>query len=295
MRNFILGTDWWTDCDDVVALRVLTHFVKNGKINLSGIIINACMEYSAASVDGFLALDGISGVPIGIDSDATDFEGTLSNYQEVTAPFAVNYKTNSDAENAVSLYRRLLATANSPVEIIEVGFLQVFAKLLESDADEISPLNGIELVKEKVKKVWVMAGKWDENNGIEHNFANNERSRHGGAVFCQKCPVPITFLGFEIGCDVITGDNLDENDHLYKTMCKQGSSHGRFSWDPMTALLAVIGDEEKAGYDTVCGKAFVDELTGANSFTVSAEGKHKYVIKKFDNDYYKTMINNIIK
>ena len=201
----------------------------------------------------------------------------------------------TDAEDAVSLYRRLLATANSPVEIIEIGFLQAFAKLLESNADEISPLNGIELVKEKVKKVWVMAGKWDENNGIEHNFANNERSRHGGAVFCQKCPVPITFLGFEIGCDVITGDNLDENDHLYKTMCKQGSSHGRFSWDPMTALLAVIGDEEKAGYDTVCGKAFVDELTGANSFTVCAEGKHKYVIKKFDNDYYKTMINNIIK
>lgn len=25
MRNFILGTDWWTDCDDVVAIRILVR------------------------------------------------------------------------------------------------------------------------------------------------------------------------------------------------------------------------------------------------------------------------------
>ena len=34
MRNFILGTDWWTDCDDVVAMRVITKAHKKGEINL---------------------------------------------------------------------------------------------------------------------------------------------------------------------------------------------------------------------------------------------------------------------
>lgn len=29
MRKFILGTDWWTDCDDVVALRILARAHKN--------------------------------------------------------------------------------------------------------------------------------------------------------------------------------------------------------------------------------------------------------------------------
>ena len=29
MKNFILGTDWWTDCDDAVALRLLTRAVKS--------------------------------------------------------------------------------------------------------------------------------------------------------------------------------------------------------------------------------------------------------------------------
>ena len=50
MRNIILGTDWWTDCDDAVAVRVLSKFVKNGEINLKGVIIYACMEYSFASL-----------------------------------------------------------------------------------------------------------------------------------------------------------------------------------------------------------------------------------------------------
>lgn len=34
MRNFILGTDWWTDCDDAVAVRLLTRYMKQGKIRL---------------------------------------------------------------------------------------------------------------------------------------------------------------------------------------------------------------------------------------------------------------------
>ena len=294
MRKFILGTDWWTDCDDIVALRVLTTAVKANQINLIGIIINACMDYSVASVDGFLNLDKINNVPIGIDLNALDFKGKLSGYQKYLSQFSKNYKQNSDAENAVSLYRRLLSESDSQVEILEIGFLQAFAALLESKPDEYSPLSGIDLVKEKVKKVWVMAGKWDEDEGFEHNFINNERSRLGASVFCQKCPVPVTFLGFEIGYDVITGDRLQKDDHLYIAMCEQGSSNGRFSWDPMLAQLAVIGDEEAAGYDFVSGTAFVEPITGGNTFKKSDSGLHKYVIKKFDTNYYKNQINSII-
>lgn len=295
MRKIILGTDWWTDCDDIVALRVLTRAAKNKDIDLIGIIINACMDFSAASVDGFLTLDGLSDIPIGIDLDGTDFEGKPSPYQEYLSQYATKYKTNKDAENAVKLYRRLLCESDEPVEIIEIGFLQVFAALLKSEPDEYSPLCGMELVKEKVKKVWVMAGKWDENPGIEHNFINNHRSRLGGHIFCKECPVPVTFSGFEIGCDVITGTTLKKDDHLYQAMCKHGSANGRFSWDPMTALLAVVGDEASAGYTTIQGRASVDKLTGENTFTKSSDGLHKYVVKKYDNTYYENQINRLIQ
>ena len=45
MRKMILGTDWWTDCDDAVAMRLLARAVKAGEVSLLGIGINACMPF----------------------------------------------------------------------------------------------------------------------------------------------------------------------------------------------------------------------------------------------------------
>ena len=51
MKKIILGTDWWTDCDDAVALRLLARAHKNEEIQLLGIGINACMEDSVSSME----------------------------------------------------------------------------------------------------------------------------------------------------------------------------------------------------------------------------------------------------
>lgn len=294
MRNFIVGTDWWSDCDDAVAMRLLARAVKEGMIKVLGIGINACMEYSVASLDGFLHLEGVSGISIGIDRAATDFSGEPS-YQKGLSEFAVAYHSNDEAEDAVRLYRRILAAAKEPIEIIEIGFLQVVTAVLNSGSDDISEKTGMELIREKVSKIWVMAGKWDEDGGIEHNFANNQRSRTAGEIFCGSCPVPVTFLGWEIGADVITGDQLSNKDFLYKVMCDHGSVSGRMSWDPMLVLMAITGDEEASGYRAVCGTAAVDPLTGENHFLPCSEGMHKYVVKTQNNEYYKQLINERIR
>ena len=293
MKNIILGTDWWTDCDDIVALRLITRYIREGKLNLLGVGINACMEYSVASLKGFLRADGIDNVPIGIDADATDFGGTLTYQWRLAEEWCPNV-SNKDAEDAVRLYRRLLAEATEAVEIVEIGFLQVTASVLKSQPDDISPKSGAELISEKVSKIWVMAGKWDADGEKEHNFCRNERSRIAGKEFCELCPVPVTFLGWEIGYGVLTGGVLDKNDHLYRAMVDHGSPNGRHSWDPMLVLLALIGDEEKAGYDTVTGFASVDADTGANHFVIDHKGPHKFVIKKYDNDYYRDSIDRIL-
>ena len=54
MKKIIFGTDWWTDCDDAVALRMLARAHNAGEIDLCGIVINACMEDSVRSADAFL-------------------------------------------------------------------------------------------------------------------------------------------------------------------------------------------------------------------------------------------------
>jgi hypothetical protein len=292
MRKFILGTDWWTDCDDAVALRLIAGAIKAKKIQVLGVGINACMENSVASLKAFLLAEGIDGIPVGIDQDATDFGGNPP-YQKRLAELMPNV-TNADAEDAVRLYRRILAETNEPIEIIEIGYLQVISSVLQSKADDISEKSGLELFREKVSRVWVMAGKWDAQGEKENNFCRNMRSRIAGREFCELCPVPVTFLGWEIGYGVITGNDLDHNDHLYMVLSDHRSENGRHSWDPMLVLMALIGDEEKAGYKTAVGTASVDAESGKNYFIRSDAGTHKFVIKKREDHFYEEQINRLL-
>ena len=293
-RKFILGTDFWTDCDDCVALRLLTRAVKAGEISLLGVAINACMEHSVASLVGFLRADGVPDVPVGLDRDATDYGGAPPYQKRLAERFAPDL-SNACAEDALSLYRRLLAeSADGEVELLEIGYPQVLAALLTSEGDAYSPKDGRTLVKEKVKKIWMMAGKWDKDGEKENNFCRAERSRIGGDAFCRLSPVPVTFLGWEIGNGVFTGGNVDKDDHLQFALRDHGSIEGRDSGDPMLVHMALIGDEEKAGYKTVRGWATVNAETGANHFHPDETGAHTYVVKTKKDDYYADAINSIL-
>lgn len=293
MKKIILGTDWWTDCDDAVAMRLLARAHKAGEIELLGVGINACMEDSVTSLDGFLNTEGIDALPIGIDLAATDYGGEPPYQKRLTA-YAKRYRSNADAEDAVRLYRRLLSESDSAVELVEIGFLQVVSALLQSKPDDISPKSGLALVSEKVSKIWVMAGRWDVDCGKENNFCRNPRAISAGEIFCRLCPVPVTFLGWEVGTLVVSGGTLADQDILHHVLCDFGSPEGRKSWDPMLALLAVIGNEEKAGYDTVTGTATLNAETGENHFTERADGLHAYVKMKMPPAYYEEQINQRI-
>lgn len=294
MRQFIFGTDWWTDCDDCVAARLVARAAKANQIKLLGVGINATMEYSVASMKGFLKSEGVENIPIGIDLEATDYGGNPPYQKRLKETYCPDV-TNADAMDGVRLYRKILAEAVGKVEIMEIGFMQILGNLLQSEPDDLSDLGGLALVREKVEKIWIMAGRWDGIERAENNFARNERTRIASEAICRICPVPITFLGWEIGVDVITGDNLEPDDTLHLALKDFGTTTGRHSWDPMLALLALIGDEEKAGYRTVRGFASVDPKDGKNSFRPDPNGLHRYIIKTKDNDYYKNAINDLIR
>lgn len=294
--HFLVGTDWWTDCDDVVAMGILCWAQKKHIIQMEAIGINACMEYSVASLDSFLKSEGVTNLPIGIDLEATDFGGSPP-YQKNMVRDLEHYLNNSDCEDAVSMYRKILATSKEKLDIIEIGYPQVLANVLKSKGDDISPLCGCDLIQNKVNKLWMMAGNWENlEEGFENNFARNARSREAGHSICDHWPTPITFLGWEVSNMILTGGNLlSQEDMIYRALCDHGSSSGRSSWDPMLVLLACIQEEEKAGYTTVRGKASVDPVTGKNHFEVNAHGKHCFVRKSMPDEYYKEMINTILE
>lgn len=289
MRTFILGTDWGEDCDDCVAVRILARAHQKGEINLLGIGINTLTDISAPSLYRFLEKEGVMR-PIGVDKNCPH-QIKYVTYQKRLA--AETDKTNEDFEDSVRLYRRLLAESDGNVEILEVGFLQVIAGALLSQPDDISEKSGMELFREKVKKIWIMGGKWDQQAGEEYNLCKYQFARDASHAFVSSCPCPITFLGWEVGHDLITGTRLPKDDFLYLTLADHGSGNGRESWDPMLAVLALTNDNEKAGYKTVKGTATVDK-DGKNYFEENENGKDEYVVKAHPDEYYSNIIDNLI-
>ena len=291
-RKMILGSDFWTDCDDAVAMRLIARAHLKGEIDLLGICLNACMQDSLVACDVFLASNGIA-PPIALDRKATGM--ARHTFQDkLAARKSARFSSNEEAEDPIRFYRRLLAFADTKVEILEIGFMQVLADLLDSAPDDLSPLDGMTLVHEKVSHLWIMGGRWDVPIGKEHNFNNNPRTRRGAAILCDRWPGEITFLGFEVGASVLSGGELSEGDLLHDVLLWHGSGAGRSSWDPMLVLLALVGDHQAAGYSTVRGRAKVDPETGDNSFLESENGPHVYVVKTEDDAFYCDAINRLI-
>ena len=291
----ILGTDFWWDCDDAVAIRLLSRMEKRGYVRLLGVAVNTRMEITAPAIDAFLKNEGYTDIPLGIISDFIGGK-TKPVIQHRLAALPGKHRQNEECEDGVKLYRRLLAASTERVDIIEIGFHKLLAALLLSGPDEYSRLCGADLIKEKVGKAWIMAGKWDDLvSGRECNFTAIDGATKASGRICEQWPTEITFLGWEVANTVISGGTLKKDDLLYHVISDLGFPCGRASWDPLTVYLACINDEGEAGFDTVRGKASLEEETGYNHFDAYADGPHKYVIKKFPDSYYEDILNKIIE
>ena len=291
-RNIILGTDWWTDCDDIAAVRILCRAHRQGLWTFRGAVLDACMPYSVPSLNAFLTSEGLGDLPLTVDPDATDFAGNLSPYQEnMTGSLPHRLTNNEDVPYPVPFLKELLSECpDGTVELIEIGFPQVWAALLK-DPD------GLALVLKKVRRMWMMAGRWDNGGrGFEHNIANNARSREGAAYVFDRFPKPIVFLGWEIGADVISGGDPDNDaDPLVRAFRDHGSPRGRSSWDPMTVLLALAEDPERAGYSVRRGRAHADPETGENTFDFDASGPHAFVVRNQPAAWYEEQLNRWLR
>ena len=290
--DVLFGTDWWTDCDDVAALELLLKAHNYGLIRLRAIGVSSVMRYSAASVKAVCEEHGRDDIPVGLDSGAVR-RGLFCLYQKKLAAACKTAVTNDSCPEAYVLYRKALSEVQGKAVIADVGFPQIVAALLQSEPDAYSDLDGMRLVESKVSEIVLMGGRWDKKEGREYNFCAYKQSREAAAYICGHCPVPLTFLGYEVGKSVITGGRSVPG--LTGTAyAAHRSPNGRPSWDPMTALYTVAGDAGTAGYRKISGTAAVDPKTGKNSFRASADGSHAYLVKEKEDRFYKETIDEIL-
>jgi len=289
VKSIIFDTDLGGDCDDVMALDLLLSADRNGECRLLGVTYSADAAAAVPCIHAILRQHGRAGLPIGRPA-ADPVDGSESDCYASVVAERFSYDGAPDYENApaaASLMRRLISEAERKVVIVATGFLTNLAALLRSGPDEYSPLGGLELVREKVSEIAVMAGNFShinciapakvgEDNEIEavgewNVLCDIEAARY----FFENCPVPVVVLPFEAGIDMITGAPMASHggrelpDSL--SFIAHGSEKGRHSWDPATALYAVYGAKPWF-YLSSPGRVTV-RADGVTDFTPTSDGQ----------------------
>ena len=167
------------------------------------------------------------------------------------------------------------------MSIVSVGFITCLAQLLASGADEYSSLSGVELVRRKVKCIYLQGGVFGKAVEPDFNFAQGITF---AKTFFQNWPqdVDMVFSPMEAGQDVeytpeqVIADVSWTNAHPIKQVYMQCNCNTRQRmWDGMPVLQAVEGDAlfslSKRGTVTLTDKA-------ETIFTPSATGNCRYLL-----------------
>ena len=232
------------------------------------------------------------GVPTGIASEDADSQKWSDS---ITAKYPHKITSNSEATDAVKLYRKVLAKQpDNSVTIISVGFFTNIVNLLRSGPDEYSPLTGLQLVNKKVLKLVSMAGKFP--SGAEYNMDNDSTA---SLYVFRHWTKPVIFSGFEIGVMIHTGLPLIHNDKIVNDPVKDVFSiaipqspddvNGRMSWDETAVFVAVNGATPY--YKLVPGHVIVNH-DGSNGW--SPKGNQYYLLAVRPPAEMQDNINNLI-
>lgn len=320
--NILLDTDIGCDCDDAGALAVLHTLERQNEARILGITHTTSTPNGAACIDAINTFYGRSNIPVGQLAD-TDFLSTdeFDTYATSVADhFPCRYKNRANVRSAVALQREILAhQPPNSVILVAIGPLRNLARLLTSPPDIYSSLDGIELVRQRIKEVVIMGGCFSSSTDTDYTAGeyNISCDISSAQTVVRLCPVPIIFSGSEIGNQLLTGRMLleqqDEHNPVWYSyflhyMIRQQlsgipepsekqryiftPSASRQSWDQTAVLYAVRGAEDfcvLSPYGTI---EIAD--SGTTFFREDVHGKHRYIAALQDTARTRNTIDNLM-
>ena len=296
--SIIFDSDIGPDYDDVGAITMLHAFADSGEAKILATVASDKYPNAAAVLSVFNTYFKRPNIPIGIVkgngvnlSDEQHWSDTL------VAKYPHKIKSNDEAEDAVTVYRKILSQQpDNSVTIVTVGFLTNLANLMNSKPDKYSPLDGTTLIHKKVKRLVSMAGRFPE--GKEFNVFMDSTSSQ---IVFSKWPTEVIFSGFEIGEKIKTGLPLVQNNAIQNSPVKdvfriclplaEEDRNGRSSWDETAVLVAVKGFEPY--YSVESGSIIVND-NGSNSWDKDGNNQF-YLVEKLPHEQVQQLINNLIQ
>ena len=284
----IYDTDIGSSADDLFALEMLYRYEDEERCRLLGVVVDREGEQNAAFADVMNTYFGHPDVPVGLVRDGIkepkvwiDYAHVVDTKDGVGQPmFNRSIADYSSLPDGWQLYRLLLAAQpDRSVSIVSVGFVTCLAQLLASGADEYSSLTGVELVRRKVKCIYLQGGVFGEAEEPDFNFAQGITF---AKTFFQNWPqeVDMVFSPMEAGQDVeytperVIADVSWTDAHPIKQVYMQCDCNtGQRMWDVMPVIQAVEGD----ALFSLSGRGTVRLTDQALTiFTPSAKGNCRY-------------------
>ncbi len=286
----VFDTDITGDVDDVLALAMLHTLADRGECVIEAVTVSKINPLAAPFVDAVNTFYGRPDIPIGVTKDA---QRRQSKYLKLVEHkdgdqwrYPHDLKTGA-APEATRLLRSVLASADDrSITVIQVGLAANLASLIASEPDDLSPLSGIELVRQKVRLVSVMAGAFRPVGENDHYLEANVRNGIGSMQrFASNWPadVPVIWSDFLIGIaapyprESIARDFRYRHHHIVREsyLLHSGPNHDRPTWD-LTSVLYAVRPNDSYFDLSPRGTVTVDE-DGFTQFHPDSNGRDRYL------------------
>ena len=289
----IFDTDMGNDVDDVLALGMIHALQTRGECELLAVTITKDHELAASFTDAVNTFYGRGDILIGVcrsgvTPEQGKFNGLGSQQDDGKLRYPHDLLSGKNAPDAVTVLRQALANAeDGSVAIAQVGFSTNLADLLDSKADDICPLSGVELVRKKAKLLSSMAGAFTKIPGKDGPYDHKEYNVVKDIPAAQKLadhwPTPIVWSGFEIGLSLPYPHESIELDYGYVAhhplaeayVLYSPPPHNRPTWDLTSVLHAIRPNRNYFGLSPA-GKVTVAD-DGLTTFEPSDNGSHQYL------------------
>ena len=294
----IFDTDMGPDYDDVGAMAVLHALADSGQVKVLATMACNQSKYIAGVLSILNNYYHRPEIPVGVIGGPRAVNVSASQKWDsvLLARYPVKIRENSQAQDAVELYRKILSEQpDNSVTIVTVGFFSNLNDLLKSGPDQYSQLSGAALVKVKVGRLVSMAGRFP--NGNEFNVQCDPIA---AKYVVENWPTEIIFSGWEIGAAIFTGLPIATNESISKSPVKDAfaisiplskeDEKGRKSWDETAVLVAIKG---YAPYFNVQKGRMVCRENGYNAWDNNGNG-HYYLVQKMPAMDLEKILNKLI-
>lgn len=276
--RIIFDSDMSSDHDDVGDIAVLHGLASLGEIQIIGMMVSSKNYGTAQFMDAVNTWYGKPDIPVGLPPDI----GGVGEYPGMAIgtgrwPHSMGATKEAGLASgacmwAKDLYRKLLAESpDGSVVIITTGYVQNVEALMRSAPDGYSALNGMDLIRKKVRLLSCAGG--DYPRGSEFNFRVGDTMPRPAYTVVNQWPTAAWFVSYNMGQSIYTGGLLPEaradSPIRFVYVDSNNEDYPYPSWGQQMVYFAARGlDTFWGGYNTGRNNA---DTEGSNWWTDTPE------------------------